>query len=87
MLLPLLNKSVLKVNKPKEWAEKILVECVESLNLLLPFNNNGAKFLDRLIDHAEIQSSLLTDDKRLMERIEVQPALQWKVQNIKKMKV
>lgn len=87
MLLPVLHKNVLQVNKSKEWVEKILAECIESLNLLLPFNSNEMKFLDQLIEHAEIQSSLLTDDKRLVERIEVQPALQWKVRNIKKIKV
>jgi hypothetical protein len=40
MLLSALHKNVLQINNLKEWIEKILAECVEYLNLLLPFNSN-----------------------------------------------
>lgn len=86
MLLPVLHKKVLQVKRSKEWVEKILTECIEYLNLLLPFNSNELKFLEQLVEHAEIKSSLLTNDKKPEGQIEIQPALRWKLQNIKRMK-
>jgi hypothetical protein len=44
------------------------------------------EFLDRLLDEAEIQPSLLTSDQGLQERINRHPLLEWKALNVRQYK-
>jgi hypothetical protein len=41
------------------------------------------EFLDKLMDHGEIDPSLLTDDPELADRINVHPGLLWKATNVR----
>ena len=42
--------------------------------------------LDKLLDHGEIDPTLLTDDRELVERIKTHPGLLWKAANVKSFK-
>lgn len=66
----------------KEWALRLVKECRQRLDIVLPLTTNERKFLDRLLDQGEIEPSLLTSDKAMTERIKTHPLLQWKALNV-----
>ncbi len=72
--------------EPGEYGSQLVKECREKLDALLPFSEAEKKFLDRLLDEGEIESSLLTPDKDFQERIERHPLLEWKALNVRKHK-
>jgi predicted nucleotidyltransferase component of viral defense system len=79
-LIPVLNQNDLQQTS---FAKQLVVECQDFLSQLLPFTENEKIFLDRLLDEGEIESSLITTDKELQEKISVHPGLLWKAQNVK----
>lgn len=86
MLIPLIRKSDLsKRQSPKQWAETILTECKVALNHFLPFREHEVTFLDKLLDKGSIDASLLTTDEALKDNIHNNPALMWKVLNVKQL--
>jgi predicted nucleotidyltransferase component of viral defense system len=66
--------------------DRLLSECRELLSVVLPLEDPEREFLDRLLDHGEINPSLLTDDPGLAERIRSHPGLEWKAVNVRQFK-
>lgn len=54
--------------------------------MVLPLEPNENEFLDLLLDHGEIDSTILTSDTTLQQRIQGQPLLEWKAVNVRKHK-
>ena len=67
-----------------QYGQTLVEECRQRLSAVLPFTENGREFLDMLLDHGEIDASVLTTDTALQERIQVQPLLQWKALNVRR---
>lgn len=61
-------------------------ECREALSAVLPFNDAEREFLDLLLDKGEIDSTILTADEALRNRIQQQPLLEWKAINVRQYK-
>lgn len=68
----------------EQWAASMVEECRERLDVVLPFNEAERDFLDRLLDHGEIEPSLLTDDAEMADRVRSLPGLKWKALNVKR---
>ncbi|MCG8339201.1 MAG: hypothetical protein MJE63_32220 [Proteobacteria bacterium] len=87
MLYPMLDTRLTQSQgKSSYFGELLVKECRERLSALLPFTKPELTFLDLLLDQGEIVPSLLTDDPGLQERIQQQPLLIWKTQNVKEHK-
>lgn len=86
-LVPTLRVNSSKVQvESAEYAARLVKECRDCLSAVLPFYDAEREFLDLLLDRGEIDSTLLTSDATLQERIQNQPLLQWKSLNIKRYK-
>ncbi len=86
-LLPLLRKNSLNsVGDVPLWATRLVKECREMLDCVLPLNDEEMTFLDHLLDYSEIKPMLLTRDEQLAERIRQHPMLQWKAINVRQYK-
>ena len=84
-LKPMLRRDQDLSAKPLSQYGRFLEEaCKAHLNTLLPLNGQEREFLSRLLDHGEIDPSVLTDDQRLRDRIRLQPLLLWKALNVKR---
>lgn len=82
-LLLLLRRGFLETaGDVRAWAVRIVEECREKISLLLDFTDAERAFLNLLLDHGEIRSSLLTQDEELAQRIKQHPLLQWKALNV-----
>lgn len=64
----------------------LIQECREGLSAVLPFSDAERKFLDLLLDHGKIDSTLLTPNTSLQKRIQNQPLLEWKAINVRRHK-
>jgi len=53
------------------------------LHAVLPFTDPERVFFVRILDHGQIERSLLTDDSELAVRNLYHPALLWKAQNFR----
>ena len=82
-LLPSLPASAVTGMDADEYGRTLVGDCREALSALLPFNEAERAFLDRLLDHGEIDGALLTPDAVLQRRIDAQPWLEWKAQNVR----
>ena len=82
-LLPSLPASAVTGMDADEYGRTLVGDCWEALSALLPFNEAERAFLDRLLDHGEIDGALLTPDAALQRRIDAQPWLEWKAQNVR----
>jgi hypothetical protein len=86
-LVPLLREEAVKRGEPlRQWGERLVEECRAGLGAVLPFEANEMEFLDRLLDHGEIQPSLLTQEAELADRIRHHPGLEWKALNVRRFK-
>jgi predicted nucleotidyltransferase component of viral defense system len=79
-LIPVLNQNDLQQTS---FVERLVTECQDVLSHLLPFNENEKSFFDRLLDEGEIESSLITSDTGLQEKINLHPGLLWKAHNVR----
>ncbi len=83
-LLPTLNRHEQAPDASAAGYGSCMVkECREALSAVLPLTENERAFLDLLLDHGEIDPSLLTSDASLQDRIRRQPMLEWKAQNVR----
>lgn len=82
-LLPMLSTRVRESLAPG-WAENMVTSCRNCLSSLLPFTADETAFLNRLLDHGEIEPALLTARAELKARIQVHPLLQWKALNVQR---
>ena len=69
-----------------QYGARLVEECRQALSVVLPFSENEKAFLDLLLDQGEIDSTILTSDKDLQQRIQKQPLLEWKAVNVRKHK-
>jgi predicted nucleotidyltransferase component of viral defense system len=84
-LTPLLREQDSKrVGSLRDWAHRLVEECRAGLRAVLPLESDEREFLDRLLDHGEIEPSLLTQDKGLIDRIRRHPGLEWKALNVRR---
>ena len=82
-LLPSLPASAVAGMDAAGYGRILVDDCQETLSALLPFDEGERAFLDRLLDHGEIDGALLTADQELRQRINAQPWLEWKAQNVR----
>lgn len=68
------------------WVARMVAECRDGLQAVLPLQEPEREFLDRLLDHGEVEPALLTGDPGLAERIRRHPGLEWKAQNVRQFK-
>lgn len=85
-LLPTLRQTAGGVEQTGSWVARLVAECRDGLAALLPLNEGEREFLDRLLDHGEIEPALLTTDTELADRIRIHPGLGWKAQNVRQFK-
>lgn len=85
-LVPVVRDAFLRQQKAGDWAEHMIAECRQALDIVLPLNDQEIKFLDHLLDHGQIEPQLLTDDEGMMDRIRSHPLLQWKAVNVRQHK-
>lgn len=52
----------------------------------ISLSQNETQFLNELLENGKIIASLLTSDKSLSQRIQSNPALLWKAENVKQFK-
>jgi len=87
LLFPTLRRSsIVKIGEVDTWATHLADECRQALGVVLPFSDSEREFLDRLLDHGEIEPSLLTKDPQVAERIRQHPGLEWKAINVRRYK-
>jgi hypothetical protein len=87
LLIPTLNRRFMEKQSPSaEYGKRLVKECQEKLEAVLPFSAPEREFLDLLLEKGEIDASALTRDKVLQERIQSQPLFQWKALNVKRHK-
>jgi predicted nucleotidyltransferase component of viral defense system len=83
-IVPVVRESYLaEAPRPQEWARRLQEECRRHLGVVLPLSDQEREFLDRLLDHGEIEPSLLTSDGEMVQRIRNHPLLQWKALNVR----
>ena len=68
------------------FGNDLVRRCRRVLSELLPFNDEERAFLDLLLDAGEIDANLLTTEAALRNRIQAQPLLEWKAQNVRRHK-
>jgi hypothetical protein len=85
LLFPALSQRFTeKQGEPARYGKRLVKECRTKLAAVLPLKGAEREFLDLLLEKGEIDSSVLTPDKALQERIQSQPLLQWKALNVKR---
>ena len=86
-LIPTLRvKAFKKQESVEKYGTRLVEECRQALSVVLPFSEKEKAFLDLLLDHGEVDSTMLTDDSDLQQRIQRQPLLEWKIVNVRKYK-
>ena len=87
LLIPTLHvRPTMEQSSPAEYGARLVKKCREGLSAVLPFNDAEYKFLDLLLDKGKIDSTILTADVNLQNRIQQQPLLEWKALNVRKYK-
>ena len=69
-----------------EYGKRLVEECQRALSIVLPLSDAERAFLDLLLEHGKIDSTILTAEPALQQRIERQPLLEWKAVNVRKHK-
>lgn len=83
-LLPTLRADTLSAGvDPTMYGRQLVRDCQRGLAAVLPFDDGERAFLDALLSRGEIQPALLTYDETLQQRIQDQPMLAWKAQNVR----
>ena len=85
-LVPALRIGAVQVPDAIGYGNNLVDECRKALDALLPFNDAERAFLDLLLEEGKIDAALLTPDGVLQERIQAQPLLEWKAQNVRRHK-
>jgi predicted nucleotidyltransferase component of viral defense system len=86
-LAPTLRRDAIAgAERTDAWVARLVAECRDGLAALLPLNDGEREFLDRLLDHGEVEPTLLTGDAGLATRIRRHPGLEWKAQNVRRLK-
>lgn len=83
-LIPVLRGNVLGETDLDTWAAQLVAEVRDGLKRVLPLTADENGFLDRLLDHGEIEPERLTQDPKMVRRIKTHPLLEWKALNVKR---
>lgn len=71
------------IEDPKKWAQKMVEQCRAELDSFLPFSDRESEFLYNVIEKGRIRPELMTEDEKLQKNIKNNPALRWKIQNVR----
>ncbi len=82
-LMPALRRGGMQGADTAAFGDDLVRKCRLVLSELLPFSDEERAFLDLLLDAGEVDSKLLTTDAELRDRIQAQPLLEWKAQNVR----
>jgi hypothetical protein len=87
-LVPTLRVNAAEVQEESAgyWA-RLVKECRDGLSVVLPLTDSERAFLDLLLDRGVIDTTLLTADTSLQQRIRSQPLLEWKAFNVQRHKL
>jgi hypothetical protein len=85
-LVPVIRSDFLAKQQAGDWAKKMIAECRNRLEIVLPMTAQEMAFLDQVLDHGEIRPELLTADAVFADRVVTHPLLQWKALNVRKHK-
>ena len=86
-LIPTLRVNEAEVRATSvEYGARLVTECREGLSAVLPFTDPERAFLDLLLEQGVIDSTILTADTSLQQRIQSQPLLKWKALNVRNYK-
>jgi predicted nucleotidyltransferase component of viral defense system len=86
-LIPALHvRTIQEKSSPMEYGTQLVEECRKALSAVLPFTDSEQEFLNLLLDKGKIDSTILTTDTKLQERIQKQPLLEWKALNVRRYK-
>ena len=86
-LVPVLRSHEINDDWDREaWASRLVDECSRAISLVLPLTEREREFLDRILDHGEINPSLITNDEDMAHKIRNHPGLQWKTLNVREFK-
>lgn len=86
-LLPVLRADALsQVMNKRVWAQDLVEECREGLNVVLPLRDYEMEFLDCILDQGDVRPELLTADSEIQERIRTHPGILWKALNVREQK-
>ena len=83
-LLPALHTGTVGSAEAASFGERMMAECQDALSVVLPLNEAELAFLDLLLDEGKIDATILTRDLDLQQRIQAQPGLEWKAQNVRR---
>jgi hypothetical protein len=84
-LIPFLRRQTpAGADQSSNWAGRLVEECRQALEIVLPLSEDEMKFLDLLLEQGEIDPFLLTSDSALAERIQRHPGLEWKALNVRR---
>jgi hypothetical protein len=86
-LVPTLRLGAIEeVGGSGDYRRGLVQECRQALSAVLPFTDRELEFLDLLLDKGQIDSTILTADAMLQNRIQRQPLLEWKALNVRQHK-
>jgi len=86
-LLPTIHiRTMQEKGSPAEYGAQLVDECRKALSVVLPLSDSERKFLNLLMEKGEIDSTILTTEPALQERIQNQPLLKWKALNVRRNK-
>lgn len=87
LLFPALPVETIKsISDVTEWTERIIRECQDKLDIILPFTDSEVEFLNKINDEGNIEPELLASDEKIREIIRSHPGLLWKALNVQKHK-
>jgi hypothetical protein len=69
-----------------EYGKRLVEECRRALSIVLPLSSAERDFLDLLLEHGKIDSTILTADPTMQQCIAIQHLLEWKAVNVRKHK-
>lgn len=82
-LIPTLNRRALVDHGDiSGLGKRLIAECRDNLSAVLPFSENEMRFLDLLLDEGVVEPRLLSDDPAMRSRIENNPMIRWKAENV-----
>ena len=86
-LVPMLRLGAIEeVGGSGDYGRGLVEECRQALSTVLPFTDRELEFLDLLLDKGQRDSTILTADAMLQNRIQRQPLLEWKALNVRQHK-
>lgn len=84
-LLPTLREEYSQhIDDVDVWAGELIDSCRSGLGAVIPLSESETGFLDRLLDHGDIEPAMITDDSALAERLVNHPMIAWKAVNVRK---